>query len=226
MEMLFIFIGVIVVALYLFFKLETAYNEKKDAEKVVPFRNSQTTTQRKDKTTAAPTLKLSVSTSDDIVDSMRTYIAGVQHRCNTSDIGGYLGHAVPEPNNAYDPEAVALISADGKHLGYIPKDSKEEYKSHGGLRKWPFVGYIQEGDKYPVIGNVKILFTNNQDEFTYEVTKYAQWLVENKGVKFLPKEINFNCNPKPKTKDEILAALDTSLDEQEAELFDDSGDGE
>jgi len=53
------------------------------------------------------------------------YIAGVQFRTGLKEVGADLKAGmeldlVPEPENEYDPNAVA-IHHEGTHLGYVPK---------------------------------------------------------------------------------------------------------
>jgi len=154
---------------------------------------------------------LDIETDDYGTEYMKTYIAGVNHHCDESDIGGYIGFVKHEPNNKYDKEAMAIISTEGKLLGYIPKAEKEKFKSKGSLDTWSFVGYVEKGDDYPVHGRIKILFTNNQNQMEASITSYVEWLVRKKGVKYIPSSFKINGNPK--TKQDILTAIQKGLSE-------------
>lgn len=154
---------------------------------------------------------LDIETDDYGTEYMKTYIAGVNHHCDESDIGGYIGFVKHEPNNKYDKEAMAIISTEGKLLGYIPKAEKEKFTSKGSLDTWSFVGYVEKGDDYPVHGRIKILFTNNQNQMEASITSYVEWLVRKKGVKYIPSSFKINGNPK--TKQDILTAIQKGLSE-------------
>ena len=61
------------------------------------------------------------------------YIAGVQFRTGLKEVGADLKAGmeldlVPEPENEYDPNAVA-IHHEGTHLGYVPKRFSSEITS-------------------------------------------------------------------------------------------------
>ncbi len=58
------------------------------------------------------------------------YIAGVQFRTGLKEVGANLSEGmeldlVPEPDNEYDPNAVA-IHFSNTHLGYVPKKFSSE----------------------------------------------------------------------------------------------------
>lgn len=48
-------------------------------------------------------------------------IAGLKHRCTEQDAGTYEGYTQAE-DNPYDPNAIAIYTDEGKHVGYIPKE--------------------------------------------------------------------------------------------------------
>ncbi len=53
-------------------------------------------------------------------------IAGINYRDRIADyLGTFVGYVVPEPENEYDPDALAIYHSDGYRLGYIPADSTD-----------------------------------------------------------------------------------------------------
>jgi hypothetical protein len=61
-------------------------------------------------------------------------IAGMSYR---DDIDEYLGEHVgtleAEPTNKYDPNAIKILTGDGHHVGYVPKDMTAEVRKHSKL---------------------------------------------------------------------------------------------
>ena len=59
-------------------------------------------------------------------------IAGINYRKGIATfVGKSVGHLKPEPSNKYDPNAIAVYSEGGHHLGYIPAtDTYEVYSLH------------------------------------------------------------------------------------------------
>lgn len=157
----------------------------------------------------AKEIKLEV-TPGDSSSEYYTKIAGVQYRCDASDVGGFFGFIIHEPSNPKDPNAVAIYRADGKHLGYIPKDETE------GLRYWCdrsnlfCVGYIAPGDHVPLYGKVKI-FDVVDNRAMIRLAKYVKYLIENFGVKYIPEGLNSDA----RNKREWLEAMDNLIAEHE-----------
>jgi len=62
-------------------------------------------------------------------DMVRFNIAGIEYRDNIDE---YLGESVgvleSEPTNHYDPNAIKVLTADGHHVGYVPKDMTDEVR--------------------------------------------------------------------------------------------------
>ena len=73
-------------------------------------------------------------TADDEIYSYS--IAGINYR---KGIATYLGHSTgyikPEPTNRHDPNAIAVYSDDGHHLGYIP--ATDTYEVHSLRLRFP-----------------------------------------------------------------------------------------
>lgn len=67
--------------------------------------------------------------SETDIDSLQYNIAGINFRQGVSNyVGSINGYIQPQPSNRYDPNAIAVYSEDGHHLGYIP--ATETYEVH------------------------------------------------------------------------------------------------
>lgn len=76
-------------------------------------------------------------------------LAGVNYRKNIRDyVGVFEGYLQPEPDNEYDPDAIAVYHANGHHLGYIPQNCTDDIRD----LELPFpiavFGEIEEGYDY------------------------------------------------------------------------------
>ena len=76
-------------------------------------------------------------------------LAGVNYRKNIRDyVGVFDGYLQPEPDNEYDPDAIAVYHADGHHIGYIPQNYTDDIRD----LELPFpiavFGEIEEGYDY------------------------------------------------------------------------------
>ena len=67
-------------------------------------------------------------------DMVRFNIAGIEYRDNIDE---YLGESVgvleAEPTNPYDPNAIKILTHDGHHVGYVPKDMTDEVRKVANL---------------------------------------------------------------------------------------------
>lgn len=134
-----------------------------------------------------PPLKLEIAPGDNS-EEYSTYIAGINYRCDSGDIGGFIGTVKPDRANKYDKNALAIYRGDGKHLGFIPKNETRH------IRKWGdgaviCVGYIKEGDDAPLYGRVKV-YSRLDNGAMIEIARYIKWLINNHGVEYAPKELN------------------------------------
>ena len=58
---------------------------------------------------------------DSDIDYMTLNIAGINYRRGIAHyVGDSTGCLKPEPSNRHDPNAIAIYSDDGHHLGYVP----------------------------------------------------------------------------------------------------------
>lgn len=141
-----------------------------------------------------------------------TYIAGINFRCNARDAGGFLGYAVPEPDNEYDTNAVAIYRNDGKLLGYIPKKDNREFKEWSDSCTVPCVGYILSEDG-TMKGRVKALLPENENAVNKAVAYYVRWLVQERGRRFIPKGFNLKDRDKLKTDEDLIGAINDYIGE-------------
>lgn len=83
-----------------------------------------------------------------VEDTFVTRIAGLWYNCSVSDAGPVNGTVRPEPYNQHDPRAQVVIRADGKKLGYIPRDVLDLYGIFNEKNLvCPFAGKITVGRK-------------------------------------------------------------------------------
>lgn len=163
--------------------------------------------------------KLTITVSGE--PSYHTKIAGVQHRCDHQDVGGFLGYIQHDPTNSHDPNAIAIYRNDGKHLGYIPKDETNSLRCWSAKEELPCVGFIKEGDEVLLFGKVKVLDTF-PEEAELEAVKYVRWMVSQFGVKFIPP--GFAIDPAPTSKQHALDILDEYIEKKEVDLFEEVDD--
>ena len=82
----------------------------------------------------------------DRFDIVEFNIAGMSNRDNIDDyLGEFKGTLEAEPTNAYDPNAIKVLAADGHHVGYVPKDMTSEIRENATLPCQCFC-YIGEND--------------------------------------------------------------------------------
>ena len=82
-------------------------------------------------------------TADDEIYSYS--IAGINYRKGIAAyVGNSVGYIKPEPTNRHDPNAIAVYSDDGHHLGYIP--ATDTYEVHSLRLRFPIPVsvYIEE----------------------------------------------------------------------------------
>lgn len=170
---------------------------------------AKATGDKKPTKTKCKEIKLEV-TPGDSSSEYYTKIAGVQYRCGASDVGGFFGFIIHEPKNPKDPNAIAIYRADGKHLGYIPKDETEDLRCWCDRSNLFCVGYIAPGDHVPLYGKVKI-FDVVDNRAMIRIAKYVKYLIENFGVKYIPDGLNSDA----RNKREWLDAMDNLIAEHE-----------
>ena len=89
--------------------------------------------------------------------TMETEIAGLRYYCSLVDIGPISGVVRAEPDNAHDPRAQAVVRADGKQLGYIPRAALDEFEAFNPKNlPCPFTGRITVDTSNHLYGTLHI----------------------------------------------------------------------
>lgn len=109
-----------------------------------------------------------------------TYIAGTSHHCTIIECNAFVGFAVPEPNNKYDKNAVAILNNKGKLLGYIAKKELKDFREWSNCKTVPCVGYISKEDDGSFHSNLKCIKPYSMDFIKEEITRYLEWYNKNR----------------------------------------------
>ena len=83
-------------------------------------------------------------------DIYRTSVAGINFRHGIKDLAGTTFDAtlVAEPTNKHDPNAIKIITFDGRHLGYIPADETDAVRQFlSGTLPYPCRVHVDEGEE-------------------------------------------------------------------------------
>ena len=83
-------------------------------------------------------------------DIYRTSVAGINFRRGIKDLAGTTFDAtlIAEPNNKHDPNAIKIVSFDGRHLGYIPADETDAVRQFlSGTLPHPCRVHVDEGEE-------------------------------------------------------------------------------
>lgn len=139
-------------------------------------------------------------------------VAGAQHHCDDSDIGGFMGYIAPDPNNEYDKRAIAIYRNDGKHLGFIPKDDITRLKRWASQPSLPCIGYIFDGDMVEYWGKITIVDAEPQ-QTELEMIKIAYDMVVRDGAHILPEEFRVEGDEQPTSRKEWLEVLEERIKE-------------
>ena len=138
-----------------------------------------------------PIIKMLNRDGDIHDDEWHTYIAGAQHHISKYDIGGFSGWVEADYDNKYDRNAMGVYNSFGKLLGYIPAKEVSDYCAWCDAQPQPCVGFIfvEDGE---MRGRVKILRPCNEDFLKNEFTRYLQWVKDNYGDQYLPKNMSMD----------------------------------
>lgn len=107
---------------------------------------------------------------DSDIALMKTTAAGITHHLRLSDAPKlFQGNTKPEPENPYNNKAIALITDDGKHIGYIPdRELSLYYDIFAGRESVQFfcmVGIFRNySDKRTLFGKVLLVSCPNNDK--------------------------------------------------------------
>lgn len=164
-------------------------------------------------------------TSGDADGAFFCKIAGVQHRCDENDIGGFVGYVKPEPENEYDKNAQAVYRNDGKKVGYIPRDEQPGYLAFSEGKRCVCVGFIKKGDEVPLFGKVKV-FDAPDEQATLGGIKFVLWMIKNLGLKYIPADFNVKSEKPLKTKAQWIAFLEDYIEKAEGDMYEEVTDDE
>jgi hypothetical protein len=108
-------------------------------------------------------------------DSLETEITGMRYYCTLADLGPVNGYVKPEPENPHDPEAQVVIRADGKKLGYIPREALEEYGEFNpeGL-VCPFAGVVKVTRQGYLWADILVALPAGREFVEEELTDYLE----------------------------------------------------
>ena len=108
-------------------------------------------------------------------DSLETEVTGMRYYCTLADLGPVNGYVKPEPENPHDPEAQVVIRADGKKLGYIPREALEEYGEFNpeGL-VCPFAGYVKVTRQGYLWADILVALPAGREFVEEELTDYLE----------------------------------------------------
>lgn len=109
-------------------------------------------------------------------------VAGITFNCSPSDVGIIRGTVRPEPTNAFDPDAMAIVSEAGRTLGYIGAYDLLEYRRWCRLREFPFVGYIIY-DGYTLSGRILAINPDDADRRQRMEQEFLMSIEANLGIK-------------------------------------------
>lgn len=109
--------------------------------------------------------------SEDLEENTETFdITGLKYRCTVHDCGRIVGVVQPEPSNAHDSRAQAVIRNDGKLLGYIPHTQLDWYEDFNEQNiPCPFVGEIETDDRGGLIAEIKVIIPSSREFVKEEI---------------------------------------------------------
>lgn len=136
-------------------------------------------------------------------------IAGVGYHATFE--GSFVGFVCRQPDNPYDSKALAVCTNLGLIVGYIPRYEQEQYNEWTDRDGLPCIGYLTEGYNGKLRGKVKVVDADrNLTEL--HIIKFAIWLIENHGSKYIPPEFKEASGLSLRTEEEWLDYLDKELE--------------
>lgn len=118
-----------------------------------------------------------------------TKIAGITHHCDETDQGIFKGIIFNESNNPYNPDAMAIASAESnKIVGYIPNDELKKYNRWCNFNNCPCVGFIKsftnEEGKYILYGRVTAIKPCNENFIKEQTVSGIVWIETSQNMKY------------------------------------------
>lgn len=133
-------------------------------------------------------------------------IAGVKYYNSYQDCGGFFAWIVPEPDNPYDADALAIIRTDNKKIGHVYRSDQACIRNYMHGKSILVVGYITVGEDTIInIGGKNV--TDAKESYLYgryhildgdptkdeyaraDLERYMQWMVDKFGKDYLPSDI-------------------------------------
>lgn len=112
-------------------------------------------------------------TSDTDVALMKTSVAGITHHMKLADAPMTVqGHTRFEPENPYNKKAVALITDDGRQIGYIADRELSLYydifADSDGIRFYGGVGIFRnDNNRRTLYGKIMLVDIPDRDDGTF-----------------------------------------------------------
>lgn len=121
-------------------------------------------------------------------------IAGPHHHANRSDIGGFVGYIVPEPENPHDSLAIAIHNKKYKKLGYVPARHLDWFGEWSERRNLPCAGilYMAEGR---LVGHVMDVYPCSQEFVDKMIRKYFENIRKKFGNQAVPTDKSLQLVP-------------------------------
>ncbi len=227
------FIGVVIVALGFYYSYSTGFATPKEeptptsrsTHSFAPMMEYSITPEQRLKPRPAPAVEQYEDDDEDEDDedwdiededisdtTFCTSIAGVTYHNEASDKGGFLGYVSSDPDNSYDPHAIAIYTREGRLVGYLPKDSTSSFRQWSQKEHLPCIGYIAKGDN--LFGRIKVVDADKETT-KLEFAKEVAWLINRYGVKYVPDGFTINSPTPPRTANKWLDILYTYIDNRE-----------
>ena len=107
-------------------------------------------------------------------ETMETEVTGMRYYCSLADVGPVNGIIRPEPDNPQDARAQAVIRADGKKIGYIPRYALDEYENFNDHNVvCPFAGAVSVDNKGYMMAFILVTLPVSRDFVKKELTGYV-----------------------------------------------------
>ncbi|MBP3203751.1 MAG: HIRAN domain-containing protein [Bacteroidales bacterium] len=108
---------------------------------------------------------------EDLEENSETFdVTGLRYYCTVHDCGKIVGYVKPDPSNVHDSRAQAVIRADGKLLGYIPRTQQDWYEDFNEENVvCPFVGEIELDNRGWLQAEIKVIIPTSQEYVEEEI---------------------------------------------------------
>lgn len=105
-----------------------------------------------------------------------TTVAGVNYHLSAEDANNkYCGITAAEKDNKFDPNAIKLVTNEGKMLGYVPAKDLKEFRDIFEKEEVGFIAYIgwfrNDEDEKIMYGKVMFFDLDENDEESFKKVK-------------------------------------------------------